>query len=172
MRIEAIVDVIRRDLAVLLLLLRPEVVLELLLVLRHHPNMLLQALHERIAERRVVAARDAALLGLLPHLEHEREQHLVVRLLARRVRGRLVGRGLRLEPLGEGGERGGAGGGDGGQDVGEAGLEDGVAGDVGLELRDAHLAGLALFVDVALFPSVCAGVWVEGTRRREVGWHT
>ena len=33
-------------------------------------------------------------------------------------------------------------------------MEDGVAGDVGFELEDADLALLALFVDVALFPSV------------------
>ena len=112
-----------------------------------------EAGHQRVAQLRVVL-RQALFLGLLPHLQHQCEQHLVVRLLPGRIGGRPLRRRLRLETLGQARELCGPLLLDGRGDVDEARLQLLVTGDVGLELLNAMLAQLALLVDVSLLPSV------------------
>ena len=74
---------------------------QLLLVLVDPDEMLLQARNESLTKLRIVLLH-ALLLGLLPHLQQQRQQHLVVRLLVRGVRRRTFRRRVRLELLDKG----------------------------------------------------------------------
>ena len=105
-------------------------------------------------------------------LEKKGQDHGVVRGLVLCIGGRRCRGWVRLEAIDEILEEGEAGlglprggvlceiadcgggcAGDALSDPGEAGVEDGVAGDLCGEGLDLVLAGLALFVDVALLPS-------------------
>ena len=151
MRVEAIMDILRRDLTVLFVLLLLHLAPQPLLLLVDLRQVPLQARHERVVELRVVLLH-AVLLRLFPDLQHERQEHRIVRRLVGCVCGRRLGRRVVLEPVDEGGEVRGALGLDLGHDLRETRLEDLVAGDVGPERRYAQFALLALFVDRALFP--------------------
>ena len=155
-------NVLRRDLRLLLFLLLLHVFPQLRVRLIDLAQVAPQPRDKRLAELRAVLVH-ALLLRVLPDLQHEREQHAVERRLVRRVRRRRGGRRARLELLHERREVRGPLRRDVVRDLRDARLEHLVARDVGAQRGYARLALFPLLVDRALLPSAPwqRGVWRE-----------